>query len=39
VVEKVVNDLANRKVLDKDLPARDAVFSTLRRDYPCNPDD
>lgn len=38
VVEKVVDDLANRKVLDKDLLARDAVFSTLRRDYPCNPD-
>jgi len=38
VVEKVVDDLANRKVLDKDLLARDAVFSTLRREYPCNPD-
>lgn len=38
VVEKVVNDLANRKVLDKDLLARDAVFSTLRREYPCKPD-
>lgn len=36
VVEKVVNDLANRKVLDKDLLARDAVFSTLRREYPCS---
>lgn len=39
VVEKVVNDLANRKVLDEDLLARDAVFSTLRREYPCSPDD
>ena len=39
VVEKVVNDLANRKVLDKDLLARDAVFSTLRREYPCDQDD
>jgi hypothetical protein len=39
VVEKVVDDLANRKVLDKDLLARDAVFSTLRREYPCDPDD
>ena len=39
VVEKVVNDLANRKVLDKDLLARDAVFSTLRREYPCDPDE
>lgn len=38
VVEKVVDDLANRKVLDADLLARDAVFSTLRREYPCNPD-
>jgi len=38
VVEKVVDDLANRKVLDKDLLARDAVFSTLRREYPCNPE-
>ena len=39
VVEKVVNDLANRKVLDEDLLARDAVFSTLRREYPCSTDD
>jgi hypothetical protein len=39
VVEKVVSDLANRKVLDKDLLARDAVFSTLRREYPCTPGD
>jgi hypothetical protein len=39
VVEKVVDDLANRKVLDADLLARDAVFSTLRREYPCSPDD
>lgn len=38
VVEKVVDDLANRKVLDEDLLARDAVFSTLRREYSCNPD-
>ena len=38
VVEKVVDDLANRKVLDQDLLARDAVFTTLRRDYPCEPD-
>ncbi len=38
VVEKVVNDLASRKVLDADLLARDAVFSTLRREYPCDPD-
>lgn len=39
VVEKVVDDLANRKVLDEDLLARDAVFSTLQREYPCAPDD
>ena len=38
VVEKVVDDLASRKVLDEDLLARDAVFSTLRRAYPCQPD-
>lgn len=38
VVENVVDDLANRQVLDKDLLARDAVFSTLRRAYPCDPD-
>lgn len=38
VVEKVVDDLANRKVLDEDLLARDAVFSTLQRAYPCKPD-
>jgi hypothetical protein len=38
VVEKVVDDLANRKVLDENLLARDAVFSTLRREYACNPD-
>ena len=37
VVEKVVSDLANRRVLDEDLLARDAVFSTLRREYPCSP--
>ena len=39
VVEKVAYDLANRKVLDEDLLARDAVFSTLRREYPCSPDE
>ena len=38
VVEKVVDDLASRKVLDEDVLARDAVFSTLRREYPCNPE-
>lgn len=38
VVEEVVNDLANRKVLDEDLLARDAVFSTLQREYPCSPE-
>ena len=37
VVEKVVQDLANLKVLDKDLLAREVVFSTLRREYPCDP--
>lgn len=38
VVEKVVKNLLNRKVLDENLLARDAVFSTLRREYPCDPD-
>lgn len=38
VVEKVVDDLGSREVLDAELLARDAVFSTLRRGYPCNPD-
>lgn len=37
VVEKVVDDLASRKVLDEDLLARDAVFSALERAYPCEP--
>ena len=39
VVEKVVDDLANREVLDEDLLARDAVFSTLQREYPCESDE
>ena len=39
VVENVVGDLANRKVLDEDLLARNAVFSTLRRAYPCDQSD
>jgi hypothetical protein len=38
VVERVVDDLASREVLEKDLLARDAVYSTLRRAYPCNPE-
>lgn len=38
VVEKVVDDLASREVLDKELLARDAVLSTLQREYPCDPD-
>jgi len=37
VVEKVVDDLANREVLDEALLARDAVFATLQREYPCDP--
>lgn len=39
VVEKVVDDLADREVLDEDLLARDAVLSTLQREYPCDPED
>ena len=38
VVEKVVDDLANREYLDENLLARDAVFATFRREYPCDPD-
>ncbi|MGB5448721.1 MAG: Rap1a/Tai family immunity protein [Woeseiaceae bacterium] len=38
VVEKVVNNLANRPFLDEQLLARDAVFYTLRTEYPCAPD-
>ena len=38
VVEKVVDDLANRKYLDESLLARDAVFSTFQREYPCDSD-
>ena len=39
VVEHVVDDLMNRKVLEERLLARDAVYSVLRRDYPCETDD
>lgn len=39
VVEHVVHDLMNRKVLDEQLLARDAVYAVLRRDYPCEADD
>lgn len=38
VVENVVDDLANREHLDENLLARDAVFATLRRVYPCDSD-
>ena len=39
VVEHVINDLMNRKVLEDTLLARDAVYAVLRRDYPCEADD
>lgn len=39
VVEHVINDLMNRKVLEDTLLARDAVYAMLRRDYPCEVDD
>lgn len=39
VVEKVVNNLANRPFLEEQLLARDAVFYTLRTEYPCTIDD
>lgn len=39
VVEHVVHDLMNRKVLEEQLLARDAVYSVLRRDYSCEADD
>ena len=35
VVEHVIDDLMNRKVLEDTLLARDAVYAVLRRDYPC----
>ncbi len=39
VVVKVVQNLMNRKFLDEQLLARDAVYSTLRNEYPCEMDD
>lgn len=39
VVEKVVRNLENRKFLDEQLLARDAVYATLRKEYPCDADD
>ena len=39
VVEHVVDDLMNRKVLEEQLLARDAVYSVLRRDFSCEADD
>jgi hypothetical protein len=39
VVEHVIDDLMNRKVLEETLLARDAVYAVLRRDYPCEPDE
>lgn len=39
VVEHVIKDLMNRKVLEDTLLARDAVYAVLRRDYPCEADD
>lgn len=38
VVEHVIDDLRQRKVLDESLLARDAVYAVLRRDYPCEVD-
>lgn len=39
VVEHVIEDLMNRKVLEDTLLARDAVYTVLRRDYPCAVED
>lgn len=39
VVEKVVHNLMNRRFLDEQLLARDAVYSVLRKEYPCEMDD
>jgi len=39
VVEKVVHDLMIREVVDEQLPARVAVYGTLRKEYPCEMDD
>lgn len=35
VVQHVIGDLMNRKVIEGTLLARDAVYTVLRRDYPC----
>ncbi len=35
VVNKVVQDLDNSKTMNKPLLARDAVYQTLRKSYPC----
>jgi len=39
VVSRVITDLSNRQVLDGQLLARDAVFYTLRKEYPCASDE
>lgn len=39
VVEHVIEDLKDRKVLEDTLLARDAVYAVLRRDYPCETED
>lgn len=39
VVGRVITDLSNRQVLDEQLLARDAVFYTLRKEYPCAGDE
>ncbi len=39
VVERVVNDLASRRVQDPQLPARDATYHTLRQAFPCETGD
>lgn len=35
VVQRVVHDLTNRKVASANQNARDAVYYTLRKSYPC----
>lgn len=38
VVEAVVHNLMNRRFIEEQLLARDAVFAALRKQYPCEAD-
>ncbi len=39
VVTKIAEDFKKRKVLSEQLPAREAVYQILRKEYPCVADD